>query len=152
MIKNKLLRAAVFQFLSQISKAPEPQRDNTNNFTSRCTRMSLMWASFRLPCKPIHLFTPIWQQSGSIEASVYLSCSGCVGQQVSEGTDLALLLCQHFRFSAVHMNVKWLRPICSRIWGFAHVCVCVWRVWQRISKFPWLLLDWQSDNCTRWVD
>lgn len=45
----------------------------------------LIWSEpLSVSRNPIHLFAPIWQPSGSIEASVYFLCSGCVRQQVSE--------------------------------------------------------------------
>lgn len=37
------------------------------------------------------------------------------------GTHLTLLLCQHFGFSQVHVNVKWLQPICRYMWEFAGI-------------------------------
>lgn len=115
--------------------------------------MSLIWSRFRVPCKPIHLFTPTWRQRarwfrGSIEASTCLSCSVCVGQQVSEEPAWSCFSVNTFGFSPVRMNPKWLQPICVGAFGNLQasvniLCVYVRWVWQHISEFPWLRLDWQ---------
>lgn len=115
--------------------------------------MSPIRTGFRVPCKSVRLFTPMWQRRGSIEASVCLSCFGCVGQQVSEGTRSASLLCQHLGFSPVRVNVKWLQPICRCVGEFASmrgytVCVrvhvCVVGLGNTSVNSLGCVLDWQS--------
>lgn len=114
-----------------IQKRWSPKR-NTDNFTTRCTRMSLIWTSFRVPCKLIRLFTPVWQQRGSIEASVYLSCSGCVGQQVSQEHSWPCFSVNASTSSGLYECKVTATNLYGCIWEFAsrrgytvRVCVCM---------------------------
>lgn len=106
----------------------QSQRRNTNNFTSRCTWMHLIWTRLQSPCKSIHLFTPD-RKEPVVFAIVYWGISVFVMLWLCRtagvrGARLASLLCQRSGFFVGSREYK-VTSTDSWVREFANVCVCV---------------------------